>query len=79
MFLSIIYCHLTESIKLIVPLYRECLKLSFEDVHQSLVELDKRGDGHVTAMDLLALLQTHGFQIEDHQLLGLIIKYCNVP
>ncbi|KAF4091133.1 hypothetical protein AMELA_G00033480 [Ameiurus melas] len=51
---------------------KECLKLSFEDVHQSLVELDKRGDGHVTAMDLLALLKTHGFQIEDHQLLGLI-------
>ncbi|XP_017330552.1 EF-hand calcium-binding domain-containing protein 6 isoform X1 [Ictalurus punctatus] len=53
---------------------KECLKLSFEDVHQSLEELDKRGDGHVTAMDLLALLQTHGFQIEDHQLLGLIIN-----
>lgn len=61
-----------------MPLYRECLKLCFEDVHQSLVELDKRGDGHVTVMDLLALLRTHGFQIEDHQLLGLINKYSNV-
>ncbi|XP_026802202.3 EF-hand calcium-binding domain-containing protein 6 [Pangasianodon hypophthalmus] len=51
---------------------KECLKVSFEDVRQSLVEFDKSGDGHVTATDLLALLQTHGFQIEDHQLLGLI-------
>ncbi|XP_058252475.1 EF-hand calcium-binding domain-containing protein 6 [Hemibagrus wyckioides] len=51
---------------------KECLILSFEDVRQSLMELDKRGDGHVTAMDLLVLLQTHGFQIDDHQLLGLI-------
>ncbi|XP_060782724.1 EF-hand calcium-binding domain-containing protein 6 [Neoarius graeffei] len=51
---------------------KQCLKLCFEDVRQSLVELDKRGDGHVTVMDLLALLRTHGFQIEDHQLLGLI-------
>ncbi|GAA6101273.1 EF-hand calcium-binding domain-containing protein 6 [Tachysurus ichikawai] len=51
---------------------KECLLLSFEDVHQSLVELDKRGDGHVSIMDLLVLLQTHGFEIDDHQLLGLI-------
>ncbi|KAF7707601.1 hypothetical protein HF521_018819 [Silurus meridionalis] len=51
---------------------KECLKHSFDDIRSSLVELDKRGDGHVTAMDLLALLQTHGFQIKDLQLLGLI-------
>ncbi|KAM9470710.1 EF-hand calcium-binding domain-containing protein 6 [Clarias gariepinus] len=53
---------------------KERLKLSFENVLQSLVELDTSGDGHVTAMDLFALLQKHGFQIENHQLLGLINK-----
>lgn len=52
---------------------------NIEDVRQSLVELDKGGDGHVTMMDLLVLLQTHGFQIEPCQFLGLINKYCKVP
>lgn len=73
------YCYLIENKITVVALYRECLKLSIEDVRQSLVEMDKKGDGHVTAMDLLALLQKHGFQMEDRQLLGLIKKYCNVP
>lgn len=73
------YCHLKDSRITILSLCRKCLKLSIEDVRRSLVELDKNGDGHVIAMDLLALLQTHGFQIEDRQLLGLINKYCGVP
>ncbi|TSQ92613.1 EF-hand calcium-binding domain-containing protein 6 [Bagarius yarrelli] len=51
---------------------KECLMHHFEDVYQSLVKLDKKGDSHVTARDLLFLLQSHGLQIDESQLLGLI-------
>ncbi|KAI4880704.1 hypothetical protein NFI96_018440 [Prochilodus magdalenae] len=51
---------------------RDWLKLNFEDVSRSLVAMDKSGDGVVTVTDLESLLNRHGFQIEESQLLHLI-------
>ncbi|XP_036423841.1 LOW QUALITY PROTEIN: EF-hand calcium-binding domain-containing protein 6 [Colossoma macropomum] len=51
---------------------RDRLKLSLEDVSNSLVSMDKSRDGNVTVTDLLSLLNRHGFQIEEFQLLHLI-------
>ncbi|XP_076877760.1 uncharacterized protein LOC143526887 isoform X2 [Brachyhypopomus gauderio] len=51
---------------------REWLQLNCEDVSKGLVALDKGKDGHVTLMDLRALLCRNGFQIDGHQLLRLL-------
>ncbi|KAL7862888.1 hypothetical protein SRHO_G00118720 [Serrasalmus rhombeus] len=51
---------------------RDWLKLSLEDVSNSLVAMNKSRDGDVTVTDLLSLLNRHGFQIEECQLLHLI-------